>query len=89
MTSPQLELLYFNWLLLSPQQQQRLRLVPDERARYYLSGYRWHPQPYADTLGPEVLAYRPGGGVKTLSVFRREALGRPLPPRPNNFVRRP
>lgn len=88
-TSPQLELLYFNWLMLSPQQQQRFRLVPDERARYYLSGYRWHPQPYADTLGPEVLAYRPGGGVKTLSVFRREALGRPLPPHPNNFSRRP
>lgn len=68
-------------------QQQRLHLVNDERARNYLSGYRWHPQSYADTLGPEVLAYRPGGGVKTLSIFRRAVLGRRLPPRPNSFFR--
>jgi len=88
-TGPQPYLIYNNLLMLSPEQQRRFRLVYDERARYYLSGYRWHPQSYADSLGPEVLAYRPGGGVKTLSIFRREALDRPLPPRPSSTPQKP
>ena len=76
-------LVYVNWLLLSPAQQRRVQVLTDgRRARYYLTTYRWHPQPYADSLGPEVLAYRPGGGIKALSVFRRDSLGRPLPPAP-------
>ena len=78
--------LYVNWLVLPPTERQRLRIVSDQSARYYLSGYRWHPQPYADSLGPEVLAYRPGGGVKVLSVFRRDSLARPLPPTPIGYV---
>jgi hypothetical protein len=86
-TGPQPELIYFNWLLLSPAQQQRLKLTNNGRARYYLSAYRWHPQSYADTLGPEVLAYRPGNGVKTLSIFRRVSLSRPLPPTPQSFFK--
>ena len=80
-TGPQPPILYLNWLLLSPAQQQRIHLVPatDRSARYYFTAYRWHPQSYADTLGPEVLAYRPGGGVKALAIFRRDSLSRPLP----------
>lgn len=82
-TGPQSPIIYLNWLMLRPAQQRRLRLVPDGRAaRYYLTAYRWHPQPYADSLGPEVLAYRPGGAVKTLSIFRRDSLRWPLPPAP-------
>lgn len=81
-------LVYVNWLLLSPAQQRRVQVQNDGRqARYFLTAYRWHPQSYADTLGPEVLAYRPGGGVKVLSVFRRDSLGRPLPRRPIGSLR--
>ena len=89
LTGPQPELIYFNYLMLNSQQQQRLRLTNDARARYYLTAYRWHPQPYADSLGPEVLAYRPGGGIKALSIFRRDSLARPLPRSPNSFYKRP
>ena len=80
-TGPQPPIIYLNWLLLSAAQQRRIQLVPakDQSAHYYLTAYRWHPQPYADTLGPEVLAYRPGGAVKALSIFRRDSLSRPLP----------
>ena len=82
-TGPQPNVIYINWLILSPAQQQRIRIATDARtARYYLTAYRWHPQPYADSLGPEVLAYRPGGGVRALSIFRRDSLSRPLPPIP-------
>lgn len=79
---PQPSVLYVNTLILKPEQRRRLRLVPAGRAaRYFLTAYRWHPQPYADSLGgPEVLAYRPGGAVKTLSIFRRDSLARPWPP---------
>lgn len=81
-------LVYINWLLLSPAQQRRVQVLGDGRqARYYLTAYRWHPQSYADTLGPEVLAYRPGGGVKALSVFRRDSLARPLPRTPIGSLR--
>lgn len=82
----QVSSLYVNWLVLPPAERERLRIVHDQSARYYLSGYRWHPQSYADSLGPEVLAYRPGGGVKVLSVFRRDSLTRPLPPVPIGYV---
>ena len=85
-TGPRPVLLYASWLLLAPAQQQRIRVVYDTTARYYMDGYRWHPQSYADTLGPEVLAYRPGGAVKILSVFRREPRKRPLPNPSNGLV---
>ncbi|MDO7884595.1 hypothetical protein [Hymenobacter cheonanensis] len=81
-TGPQRPIIYVNWLLLEPAQRRRIRLVADSTARYYFTAYRWHPQAYADSLGPEVLAYRPGGGVRALSIFRRDSLGRPLPPEP-------
>jgi hypothetical protein len=87
-TGPVPNLVYVNWLLLNPAQQRRVQVVPNGRqARYYLTAYRWHPQPYADTLGPEVLAYRPGGGIKALSIFRRDSLARPLPAPPIGALR--
>ncbi|WP_380266707.1 hypothetical protein [Hymenobacter caeli] len=81
-TGPQPAIIYVNLFALSPAQQKRIRLIDSPAARYYLTAYRWHPQPYADSLGPEVLAYRPGGGIKALSIFRRDSLRRPLPPAP-------
>lgn len=88
-TGPRPTLLYASWILLTPAQRQRIRVVRDTSARYYLDGYRWHPQSYADTLGPEVLAYRPGGDVKILSVFRREPRSRPLPNCPDGLAPKP
>ncbi len=70
--APRLGLLYINYLLLKPAEQRRLVLENDpRRAQYFVSAYRYHPQSYADSLGPEILLYRPGGGIKALSVFRR------------------
>jgi len=86
-TGPVPSLVYINWLLLSPEQKKRVQVLGDaQQARYFMSCYRWHPQSYADTLGPEVLAYRPGGRVKALSVFRRDSLGRPLPHPPIGYL---
>lgn len=62
--------LYNNSLIIKPQDRARIRYTPDGTARYYLAGYRWHPQSYLDSLGTEVHAIR-AGGVKVLSVFRR------------------
>ncbi|MBO0359492.1 hypothetical protein J0X19_16140 [Hymenobacter sp. BT186] len=62
--------LYNNALILKPAQRARLRYTPDSTARYYLAGYRWHPQSYLDSLGAEVHVIR-AGGVKVLSVFRQ------------------
>jgi hypothetical protein len=58
-------------------------------SRYFLTTYRWNPQLYADSLGPEVLAYRPGRGIKALSIFWRDSLNRPLSPKPIGVGRRP
>lgn len=82
-------LLHNNWELLTPAQQQRIRLVPNwQQARYYCTIYRWHPQSYADSLGPEVLAYRPGGRVKVLSIFRLDSLAGPPSPAAAAFRQR-
>ena len=87
-TGPVPGLIYINWLMLSPRQKQRIRVLGDgQRARYFLSCYRWHPQSYADSLGPEVLAYRPAGRVKVLSIFRRDSLNWPLPPTPIGYLK--
>jgi hypothetical protein len=87
-SGPVPSLVYINWLLLSPADKQRVQVLTDGRqARYFLTCYRWHPQSYADTLGPEVLAYRPAGRVKALSVFRRDSLGRPLPHPPIGYLK--
>ncbi|TGD78579.1 hypothetical protein [Hymenobacter wooponensis] len=63
--------LYNNSLILKPEQRARLRYTPDSTARYYLTGYRWHPQPYLDSLGSEVFTIRAANGIKVLSVFRQ------------------
>lgn len=74
-------LLYNAWTMLSPAQQRRVHIVGHwQQARYFCTTYRWHPQPYADSLGPEVLAYRPGGRVKVLSIFRLDSLAGALSP---------
>jgi hypothetical protein len=88
-TGPQASAIYVNQFILSPAQQKRIKLTNNGQARYYLTAYRWHPQPYADSLGPEVLAYRPGGGIKALSIFRRDSLNWPLPPKPIGVGHRP
>ncbi|HEX8426207.1 hypothetical protein [Hymenobacter sp.] len=62
--------LYNNSLILKPEQRRRVRYTPGNTARYYLAGYRWHPQPYLDSLGAEVYVIR-AGGIKVLSVFKR------------------
>jgi hypothetical protein len=74
--------LHNNTLILKPEQRARLRYTPDSTARYYLAGYRWHPQSYLDSLGTEVHVIR-AGGVKVLSVFRQE------PGKPARNVRPP
>ncbi|MGI4820598.1 MAG: hypothetical protein ACRYFV_05240 [Janthinobacterium lividum] len=66
-----------------------LGILQQTTSRYYFTPYRWHPQPYADSLAPEVLAYRPGRGIKALSIFRRDSLNRPLPPKPIGVGHRP
>ncbi|GAB3635515.1 hypothetical protein GCM10027422_11050 [Hymenobacter arcticus] len=82
-------LVYNNRQLLTPAQQQRIRIVGDwQQARYFLTFYRWHPQSYADSLGPEVLAYRPSGRVKALSIFRVDSLAGPLSPAAAAFRQR-
>jgi hypothetical protein len=90
-TGPQQSIIYVNWAILTPEQQRRIQIVSSDsrQARYYLTAYRWHPQPYADSLGPEVLAYRPGGGIKALSIFRRDSLKWPLPSIPIGVGHRP
>ncbi|KAA9327025.1 hypothetical protein F0P96_17415 [Hymenobacter busanensis] len=63
---------YNNTLILPPAERNRLQFMPRESNsyRYFITGYRWHPQSYADSVGQEVHAIR-AGGLKVLSVFRR------------------
>jgi len=77
-TSPQITIrsfshhpLYNNTLILSPAERARFRYLPTKEARYYLTNYRWHPQSFLDSMGTEVYVVR-AGGVKILSVFRRD-----------------
>ena len=68
-TEPRTALMLHNaQLLLPPAERARLRMVPLPQARYFLTTYRWHPQPYPDSLGPEVYVRRVNG-LKLLSVF--------------------
>ncbi|WP_324673709.1 hypothetical protein [Hymenobacter sp. GOD-10R] len=62
--------LYNNSLILSPAQRARLRYVPRTApgCHYFLTAYRWHPQSYLDSLGPEVHTIR-AGQLKVLSIF--------------------
>ncbi|TYZ11519.1 hypothetical protein FY528_07465 [Hymenobacter lutimineralis] len=62
--------LYNNSLILRPEERARLQYEPSARARYFITGYRWHPQSYLDSVGHEVHQVR-AGGVKILSIFER------------------
>jgi hypothetical protein len=77
-TSPQITIrsfnhypLYSNTLILSPADRARIQYLPTKEARYFLTNYRWHPQPFLDSMGTEVHVVR-AGDVKILSVFRRD-----------------
>jgi hypothetical protein len=64
------EPLYNNSLLLPQAERARIQYQPNARARYYITGYRWHPQSYLDSVGREVYHIR-AEGVKILSIFQR------------------
>ena len=65
------ELLDNGLSILKPEDRGRFRLADAEQHRYYLSTYRFHPQPYTpEEVGWEVYALRVNG-VRILSVFRR------------------
>ena len=63
--------LFSNELLLPPAERARLRYVPQRaRARYFITNYRRHPQPYADSVGREIYTIR-ADGLKILSIFEQ------------------
>ncbi|UYZ62158.1 hypothetical protein [Hymenobacter weizhouensis] len=62
--------LYNNSLMLPPEQRQRIRYVPADSADYFLTTYRWHPQPFADSVGTEIYTVR-AEGIRILSIFRK------------------
>ncbi|WP_210114494.1 ArnT family glycosyltransferase [Hymenobacter elongatus] len=62
--------LHNNRLLLPPTERARLVFTTASQARYFLTTYRWHPEPYPADYGPEVYCIRVNG-LKILSVFRR------------------
>ena len=73
-TWPSYHPLYNNTLMLPPAQRGRIHYVPLAEADYYISAYRWHPQPYPDSVGTEIYTLRVEG-IKTLSIFRRPRAG--------------
>ncbi|GAA3937240.1 hypothetical protein [Hymenobacter algoricola] len=62
--------LHNNSLLLPPAARNRLVLTSADQAQYFLTVYRWHPQPYPASYGREVHCIRVEG-IKILSVFQR------------------
>ncbi|WP_303309603.1 hypothetical protein [Hymenobacter sp. BT730] len=64
------EPLYNNSLLLPPSERARIQYQPNAQARYFMTGYRWHPQTYQDSVGREVYSLR-ANGIKILSIFQR------------------
>ncbi|GAA3997069.1 glycosyltransferase family 39 protein [Hymenobacter fastidiosus] len=73
--------LYNNALILRPEQRARLHYEPDRvaGARYFMTGYRWHPQSYLDSMGREIHVIRVEG-VKVLSIFERNGRRSPSSP---------
>lgn len=53
--------------ILPPHQRKRLKFVAEAEADYFLTEYRWHPQPYA--YQNEVYKIEPNG-LKIMSVFK-------------------
>ncbi|OGX91063.1 hypothetical protein [Hymenobacter coccineus] len=100
-TGPQPAIIYVNWLVMKPAQQRRIRLVNGPAARYYLTAYRWHPQPYADSLGPRYWPtgragasrhFPSSGATRCAARCRPPPLGAPRGPekpgRPRHELRR-
>ena len=59
-----------NLAIVKPEVRKRFKLVGAARARYYLTAYRKHPEPYSDSTGREVYRVQ-AYGQRVLSVFRR------------------
>ncbi|UOG74744.1 glycosyltransferase family 39 protein [Hymenobacter tibetensis] len=62
--------LYNNLLILNPADRARFHYFPSPKSRYFITNFRWQPDSYLSSLGPEVYVIR-AGGIKILSVFRR------------------
>ena len=71
-SSPNADPIDNNVLIMTEEQRQRFQYVPHKTGQYqyFLTGYRWHPQPYRDSVGQEVHAIT-ANGIKILSIFRR------------------
>ncbi|UOR04781.1 hypothetical protein MUN82_17770 [Hymenobacter aerilatus] len=62
-----------NSLLFTTSKQARLAIHREpQKGRFFITNYRWHPQPYADSLGQEIYSIR-AEGITILSIFDREA----------------
>ena len=70
-TWPSIHPLYNNTLILPATERARIAYVP-QHGRYFMTTYRWHPQPYADSVGREIYTIRVEG-IKILSIFDSEA----------------
>ncbi|GGF02225.1 hypothetical protein GCM10011383_11400 [Hymenobacter cavernae] len=71
-SSPNADPIDNNVLILKTEQRQRIQYVPlkTSQHQYFLTGYRWHPQSYHDSIGQEVYSIT-ADGIKILSIFRR------------------
>ena len=56
-----------NLYLLKPEDRKRLTWTLEDEADYFLTEYRWHPQPY--TYSNEVYSVK-ANGIKIMSVFK-------------------
>lgn len=59
-----------NLAIVKPEVRKRFKLVGAARARYFLTAYRTHSEPYPDSVGHEVYRVQ-AYGQRVLSVFRR------------------
>lgn len=57
-----------NFIFLDQEDRARLQITNENQADYFLTEYRWHPEPY--TNGHEVFNITLFGGRKIMSVFR-------------------
>ena len=63
-------LLENNLAILKPADRARFKISGTAKNRYFLTGYRTHPEAYPDSVGSEVHAIK-ANGIKILSVFQR------------------
>ena len=68
---PSIHALYNNELILPAAERTRIVYVPHpQRGHYFITNYRWHPQPYADSVGREIYTIR-ADGLKILPIFEQ------------------